>query len=247
MKLTKQDLIEIIKEEISKTSNEESDSLNIISLEPWRKPLGPFGSISSPAGAGILKAEYNGETYTFYTALTPDAEGVQIYDDPKFDTLRDEAFSEEQERQIIDEMTSPEWKKKTEEEDTGVPARSATPEEEAAHEEMVARYKKRMGYDEMKLTKSQLKQIIKEELNEVGYYGLGSEPFGAEKYRKKIEGFEKMLDKVPYFDPRMPKLENAIKLSVSEILLNIEDEDIKYGVEEIVSELLGTKYLPEGI
>tara|TARA_R100001594_G_scaffold70914_1_gene105415 strand:+ start:1014 stop:1313 length:300 start_codon:yes stop_codon:yes gene_type:complete len=99
----------------------------------------------------------------------------------------------------------------------------------------------------MKLTKSQLKQIIKEELNEVGYYGLGSEPFGAEKYRKKIEGFEKMLDKMPYFDPRIPKLEKAIKLSVSEILLNIEDEDIKYGVEEIVAELLGTKYLPEGI
>ena len=80
---------------------------------------------------------------------------------------------------------------------------------------------KRVAENKMKLIKTQLKQIIKEELNEVGYYGLGSEPFGAEKYRKKIEGFEEMLDKVHYFDPRMPKLENAIKLSVSEILLNI--------------------------
>ena len=52
----------------------------------------------------------------------------------------------------------------------------------------------------MKITKSQLKQIIKEELNEIGYYGLGSEPFGAERYRKKIKGFEEMLDKMSHRD-----------------------------------------------
>lgn len=95
----------------------------------------------------------------------------------------------------------------------------------------------------MRITRSQLKQIIKEELNEIGYYGLGSEPFGAERYRKKIEGFEKMLDKMPYRDPRMPQLQDAIKLSVSEILSNIEDEEVRMGVEEIVADLLGTMYL----
>ena len=106
----------------------------------------------------------------------------------------------------------------------------------------------------MKLTKDRLKQIIKEELNEIGYYGLGSEPFGAEKYREKIKpykerikGFEEMLDKVPYRHPDMPKLEQAIKLSVSEILSNIEDEEVKMGVANIVADSLGTKYLPSGL
>ena len=103
----------------------------------------------------------------------------------------------------------------------------------------------------MKITKERLKEIIKEEvsslkaseLNEIGYYGLGAEPFGAEKYRKKIQGFADMLDKAPYGDPIMKQLESAIKLSVSEILSNIEDEDVKQGVEQIVFELLGGKYL----
>ena len=95
----------------------------------------------------------------------------------------------------------------------------------------------------MKITRSRLKEIIKEELNEIGYYGLGSEPFGAERYREKIEGFEKMLDKMPPGDSRMPQLEQAIKLSVSEILSNIKDKEVKMGVEQIVAELLGTKYL----
>jgi len=99
----------------------------------------------------------------------------------------------------------------------------------------------------MKITKEQLKQIIKEELNEIGYHGLGSEPFGAEKYRKKIKGFEEMLDTIPYGHSLMPQMEKSIKLSVSEILSNIEDKDIKNGVEEIVADLLGRKYLPEGI
>ena len=117
MKITKSQLKQIIKEEILKTLNEESDSLKIISLEPWRKPLGSFGSISSPAGAGKMQAEYNGETYTFYTALTADEKDVQIYDDT--DTEVSEAFSEEQEQQIIAKMTIPEWKKETEEEELG--------------------------------------------------------------------------------------------------------------------------------
>jgi len=95
----------------------------------------------------------------------------------------------------------------------------------------------------MKITKSELKQIIKEELNEVGYYGLGSEPFGAERYREKIKGFQKILHQTPYFDARMPQLQAAIKLSVSEVLSNIEDEEVRMGVEEIVAKLLGTKYL----
>ena len=147
MKITKSRLKQIIKEEILKTLNEESDSLKIISLEPWRKPLGSFGSISSPAGAGKMQAEYNGETYTFYTALTADEKDVQIYDDT--DTEVSEAFSIKQEQWIIAKMTTPEWKKdpEEEEEDTGIPARSATPEEKADHEKMVARYKKRMEYN----------------------------------------------------------------------------------------------------
>ena len=145
MKITKSQLKQIIKEEVLKTLNEESDSLKIISLEPWRKPLGSFGSISSPAGAGKMQAEYNGETYTFYTALTADEKDVQIYDDT--DTEVSEAFSEEQEQQIIAKMTTPEWKKETEEEDASITLqRTATPEEKAAHKKMVDRYKKRMGY-----------------------------------------------------------------------------------------------------
>ena len=88
-------------------------------------------------------------------------------------------------------------------------------------------------------------KIIKEEVvKEVGFYGLGAEPYGAEKYRKKIKGFEEMLDDLDFNDPRKEKIQQAIKLSVSEILSNIEDVDIKAGVEEIVSELLGTMYLP---
>lgn len=81
-------------------------------------------------------------------------------------------------------------------------------------------------------------------INEAGYYGLGAEPFGAEKYRKKIEGLEKNLEDMPYDDPRMPDLEDATKLAVSEILSNIEDEDIRMGVKEIVADLLGTEYIP---
>ena len=60
-----------------------------------------------------MQAEYNGETYTFYTALTADAKDVQIYDET--DTEVSEAFSIEQEQWIIAKMTKPEWKKGTEE------------------------------------------------------------------------------------------------------------------------------------
>ncbi len=95
----------------------------------------------------------------------------------------------------------------------------------------------------MRLTKEALKQFIKEELNEIGYYGLGPEPFGAERYREKIKGFKEMLDKMPYRHTDKPKLEQSIKSSVSEILSNIKDKEVKMGVEEIVAELLGTKYL----
>ncbi len=52
-----------------------------------------------------------------------------------------------------------------------------------------------------------------------------------------------MLDKMPYRHPDKPKLEQSIKSSVSEILSNIKDKEVKMGVEEIVAELLGTKYL----
>jgi len=153
MKITKSQLKQIIKEEVLKTLNEESDSLKIISLEPFRKPLGADTSFDTeaalwrraPAGAGKIQAEYNGETYTFYTALTADEKDVQIYDDT--DTEVSEAFSEEQEQQIIAKMTTPEWKKETEEEDASITLqRTATPEEKAAHKKMVDRYKKRMGY-----------------------------------------------------------------------------------------------------
>ena len=95
----------------------------------------------------------------------------------------------------------------------------------------------------MKITKAKLKQIIKEELNEIGYYGLGSEPFGAEKYRNKIKDFEDQLDLLSPLDPRIPQLQSVIKLAVSEILSNIKDQDIKAGVKEIVADLLGTRYL----
>jgi hypothetical protein len=98
------------------------------------------------------------------------------------------------------------------------------------------------GYEDL-LQLYAAKVLRTSELNEIGYYGLGAEPFGAEKYRKKIQGFADMLDKAPYGDPIMKQLESAIKLSVSEILSNIEDEDVKQGVEQIVFKLLGGKYL----
>ena len=97
----------------------------------------------------------------------------------------------------------------------------------------------------MNITKDYLRKIIKEELNEIGYYGLGSEPFGAERYRKKIEGFEELLDSVDSLDPSSRAIEDAVKLSVAEILSNIKDENTKRGVETIVDDLLGTKYLPQ--
>jgi len=89
------------------------------------------------------------------------------------------------------------------------------------------------------------RRYINEAINEAGFYGLGAEPFGAEKYRKKIEGLEKNLENMPYFDPRMPDLEAATKLAVSEILSNIKDKDTRRGVEDIVADLLGTKYIPQ--
>ena len=57
-----------------------------------------------------------------------------------------------------------------------------------------------------------------------------------------FDGFVDMLDKVPYGDPIMKQLESAIKLSVSEMLLNIEDEDMKMDLLGIVHEVIGRKY-----
>ena len=80
-------------------------------------------------------------------------------------------------------------------------------------------------------------------IDEVGYYGLGAEPFGAEKYRKKIKGFVDMLDKAESFgDPMFAQFQDAIKLSVSEMLLNIEDEDMQKDLLGIVHEVFGKKY-----
>ena len=135
MKPTNSQLKQIIKEEILKALNEESDSLKIISLEPVS------------ASSGVVTAEFDGETYTFNVRLYSNERGpyLDIYDES--DTEVSEAFSEEQEQQIIAKMTTPEWKKETEEEDASITLqRTATPEEKAAHKKMVDRYKKRMGY-----------------------------------------------------------------------------------------------------
>jgi hypothetical protein len=116
MIISKQELKQLVKEELTRVLKEVngSDSLNIISLEPdeWK---------SEPElGVGKMKAEYDGETYEFYTVLTADEKDVQIY-------LLDYSamggthfasrirhrlvhFPEEQEQQIIAKMTSPEWK-----------------------------------------------------------------------------------------------------------------------------------------
>ena len=113
--------------------------------------------------------------------------------------------------------------------------------------------------DSPKYSSFKSQQIITESfrryVNEVGYYGLGSEPFGAEKYRKKIEGLAKQLDATDYNDPRMEDLVKMTELAVSEILYNIapspvpgEDltpaQELRLGVEEIVADVLGTRYLP---
>ena len=116
MIISKQELKQLVKEELTRVLKEVngSDSLNIISLEPdeWK---------SEPElGVGKMKAEYDGETYEFYTVLTADEKDVQIY-------LLDYSamggthfasrirhrlvhFPEEQKQQIIAKMTSPEWK-----------------------------------------------------------------------------------------------------------------------------------------
>ena len=105
--------------------------------------------------------------------------------------------------------------------------------------------KKFSSFAEHRLITENFRRYINETINEVGYYGLGAEPFGAEKYREKIKALEKNLESIPYLDPRYRDLENATKLAVSEILSNIEDEDIRMGVEDIVADLLGTKYIPK--
>ena len=111
----------------------------------------------------------------------------------------------------------------------------------------------------MKLTKSQLKRIIKEELNEAGYYDLGAELFkgkkvplpdpAAERLRLKIEAYRPKIQAlfdlpVPTDSREKQHMMEGIKLSVSEILSNIEDDDVRDGVKGIVSDLLGTMYLP---
>ena len=105
--------------------------------------------------------------------------------------------------------------------------------------------KKFSSFAEHQLITENFRKFINEPINEVGYYGLGAEPFGAEKYRKKIEALQNNLESISYLDPRHRDLEKATKLAVSEILSNIEDEDIRMGVEDIVIDLLGTKYIPK--
>jgi hypothetical protein len=116
MIISKQELKQLVKEELTRVLKEVngSDSLNIISLEPdeWK---------SEPElGVGKMKAEYDGETYEFYTVLTADEKDVQIYlldysamGGTHFASRirhRLVRFPEEQEQQIIAKMTSPEWK-----------------------------------------------------------------------------------------------------------------------------------------
>ncbi len=104
MIISKQELKQLVKEELTRVLKEVngSDSLNIISLEPDERKSTP------ELGVGKMRAEYDGETYTFYTALTADEKDVQIYDER--DTEVRDAFSKEQEQQIIAKMTTPEWK-----------------------------------------------------------------------------------------------------------------------------------------
>jgi len=106
----------------------------------------------------------------------------------------------------------------------------------------------------MKLTQSQLRRIIKEELNEAGYYDLGAELFKGKKVplpdpARAIEAYRPKIQAL--FDLPVPpdlrgkkRMMRAIKLSVSEILSNIKDDDVRDGVKALVRELLGAMYLP---
>jgi hypothetical protein len=121
----------------------------------------------------------------------------------------------------------------------------------------------------MKITRTELKKLIVEAIeaemtNEANWdqygdmYAQGASPEDiirqyqkntaeestAEEYRKRIEEFGEELDDMSYLDPKMPQLQARIKRDISGILKNIKDRDVWEGVEDIVIELLGPKYLP---
>jgi hypothetical protein len=101
----------------------------------------------------------------------------------------------------------------------------------------------------MKLTKSTLKQIIKEELENIKSEGFldkvlnrGESP---EKYRNKIEGYKKIIDdSVEYAGPELQrKIETSVMMAVEEVLLNIKDEQLRSSVQELVMNILGEEYV----
>ena len=101
----------------------------------------------------------------------------------------------------------------------------------------------------MKITKSQLRKIIKEEIiKEIGIGNLDLSPLRipptAEKYRKRIEGLVSDLDQISPLDPVYKHYKAGVKMTVEDILDNIEDENTKAQVEDMVAKKLGTYFIP---
>ena len=92
----------------------------------------------------------------------------------------------------------------------------------------------------MKITKTQLKQIIKEELTKV----LENKGPSAEDYRDKIVGFREILDEIPIRSPQMKYMENGIKMAIEDIFDFIKDPEVRDGVAQIVKSELGPEFLP---
>ena len=93
----------------------------------------------------------------------------------------------------------------------------------------------------MKISKTQLKQIIKEELTKV----LENEGPSAEDYRDRIEGLRITLEQIPKNNPLRPYMVQGIKDTLEGIFEFIEDPEVRDGVKKIVEDELGPEFLPE--
>ena len=97
----------------------------------------------------------------------------------------------------------------------------------------------------MKITKSKLKQIIKEEIAKLHEMETSTYEHGAEAYRERIEIFKQMSEATSEApDELKAALVQGIQWSLEDILNNIEDENTRQEVERMISDLMHPGYLP---
>jgi len=99
--------------------------------------------------------------------------------------------------------------------------------------------------NEIKITKQQLKQLIKEEIAKLHEMEASTYEHGAEAYRERIEIFKQMSDAASEAPGELQTaLVQGIQWSLEDILNNIEDENTRQEVERMVSDLMHPGYLP---